>query len=403
MPDKAMTNGDFDLNIIEEAKGFIKKLLQNELSDQWLFHNYNHAKDVAEVAVSLGKMAELEDSELEVLELAAWFHDTGYVKGREGHEAESVIIAKEFLKERRYDEENIEQVSRLILSTDVKKETTSFLEGILHDADLSHLGRKRFFRMGELLREELKVAENEKFTELEWQRKQYDFLMDHTFITSYAQKVFGSRRNKNIQKQRDSILNVEKVNRRLQTGKDLGRGIDTLYRSNYRNHINFSAIADGKANMMISINTILISVIVTLSGASFSVFEGLHIESLRFTIPIIILLLGSLVSVFFAVMSARPKVTEKKVTKKNVKRKDITLLYFGNFLEVTKEEFTAHLAELKNNQQELYDSMSKDLYNLGLVLKEKYRLLSISYTAFIIGITLSVVGFLLIFLVTNLH
>ncbi|TRX60537.1 HD domain-containing protein [Fulvivirga sp. M361] len=403
MSDKTSTSNELDLDIVEEAKSFVKKLLQNKTSGQWLFHNYNHAKDVAEVAVELGGMARLEESELEVLELAAWFHDTGYVKCREGHETESVTIAKEFLNERHYDKEKIEQVSQLILSTDIKKEASSLLEEILHDADLSHLGRKRFFRIGELLRAELEAIENKEFTELEWQKKQYDFLINNTFITTYAQKAFGSRRNKNILKQRDNILDAEKITRRLQTGKDFGRGIDTLYRSNYRNHINFSAIADGKANMMISINTILISVIVTLSGASFSVFEGLQLESLRFTIPIFTLLLGSLVSVFFAVMSARPKVTEKKVTRKKMKRKDMTLLYFGNFLEVSQEEFTRHLTELKNNQKELYDSMSKDIYNLGLVLKEKYRLLSISYTAFIIGITLCVIGFLSIFLITNLQ
>lgn len=389
-------------SIIDESKAFVKDLLKEESLGRLLFHNYNHASEVAEAAVSLGESLQLKDDELEMLELAAWFHDTGYTEGREGHESISVKIASNFLQERNYDKDKINTISRLILSTDVAKEPTNPLEEVLHDADLAHIGRKRFFRRGELLRAELEITENSQFSELEWQQKQYDFIINRTFITLAGQKEFGKRRAKNIKKQRDNIVSAKKITRRLNTGKDLGRGIDTLYRSTYRSHINLSSIADGKANMMISINTILISVIVTFSGASFSMFEGGgELPSLRFTIPILILLVSSLFSVFFAVMSARPKVTEKEVSKGKVKKRDVSLLFFGNFLEISQEAFTKHLGELKNNQEELYDSMSMDIYNLGLVLKEKYRMLSISYTIFIIGITLSVVGFVGIFLFTN--
>ncbi len=389
------------VDIIKESKSYVKKLFKEELSVNSSFHNYSHAREVAEVAQELGEKAELSEEDLEVLQLAAWFHDTGYIKGREQHESESVNIATDFLQTKGYEEDKIKLISKLILSTKLDQEPSSFLEELLHDADLAHLGIKQFFSKGELLRAELENVENESYNELEWQNKQYNFLINHAFITVHAKEKFNKRRAKNIRKQRDKIIDAKKITRRLRTGKDFGRGIDTLYRSTYRNHINFSSIADGKANMMISINTILISVIVTFSGASFSMFEGVELPSLRFTVPILVLLVSSLVSVFFAVMSARPKVTEKDVSRKKVKKRKVSLLFFGNFLEIDQENFISHLAELKNNQQELYDSMSMDIYNLGVVLKEKYRLLSISYTVFIIGITLCVVGYIGIFLFTN--
>ncbi|MEM9856027.1 MAG: Pycsar system effector family protein [Bacteroidota bacterium] len=389
-------------SLIQEAQCYVKDLFKEKGSDQLLFHNYRHVKDVADMVTELGMEAKIKTSDLEALELAAWFHDVGYIEGRVDHEARSAKIASEFLRKHDYSPEGIKLVNRLIKSTDVKVEPQGQLEEILHDADLYHLGKKRFFRRGELLRAEIETTENKNFTELDWERKQYNFLINHPFLTVEAQKLLGRRRIKNIKKQRENIVSAKKITRRLQTGKDLGRGIDTLYRSTYRNHINFSSIADGKANMMISINTILISVIVTLSGASFSVLQDFKLASYRFTIPILVLLLGSLISVFFAVMSARPKVTEKNVSKKKVKKRDVSLLFFGNFLEISQENFIDHLSELKNNQKELYDSMSMDIYDLGIVLKEKYRLLSISYTAFISGITLCVLGFLAIFLVTNM-
>ncbi|MEJ2006303.1 MAG: DUF5706 domain-containing protein, partial [Cyclobacteriaceae bacterium] len=218
--------------------------------------------------------------------------------------------------------------------------------------------------------------------------------------TREAKERFDKRRAKNIEEQRESIVKAGKLTVRKKSGKEFGRGIDTLYRSNYRNHINFSSIADGKANMMISINTILISVIVTFSGASLSV-EGFIIERFRYTIPILVLLLGSLCSVLFAILSARPKVTTREVNMDEVKDNKISLLYFGNFLGIPLEDFIAYLQELKMDQERLYDSMSIDLYNLGIVLREKYRLLSISYNIFMIGLTVSVLAFIIIFVVTN--
>ncbi|MDX1629635.1 MAG: DUF5706 domain-containing protein, partial [Fulvivirga sp.] len=212
---------------------------------------------------------------------------------------------------------------------------------------------------------------------------------------------YNKRRVKNIKKQRKHIVKAKKVTTRQKTGKDLGRGIDTLYRANYRNHINLSAIADGKANMMISINTIMISVIVTLSGASLSISKSYIIENLRFTVPIFILLLGSLASVVFAVLSARPKITTKEIKKEQIKKNKISLLYFGNFLNIPKKQFVSYLNNLKADQERLYDSMSIDLYNLGQVLNEKYRLLTISYNIFMIGLTLTVIAFIFIFVYTN--
>ncbi len=386
--------------IVDKAESFVLDLFRKDLNPDMQYHDTAHTTEVVEVSEQLAGKRGLKSEDLEVLLLAAWMHDTGFTRTYDGHEDQSVEIADSFLTAQSYDEDKKQRVLELIRSTVPDAPSTSLLAQILHDADISHMGRKRFFRKGELLRIELENMQQQKWSELEWEEKQYEFLTRNDFITPEAIEIFGARRTKNIKKQRQNILKARKDVSRKQTGKDFGRGIDTLYRTNYRNHINFSAIADGKANMMISINTILISVIVTLSGASLSI-EGFTVERFRYTIPILVLLLGSLCSVLFAVLSARPKVTEKKVDMDDVKDAKISLLYFGNFLGIPKNEFLSYLSKLKEDQQRLYDSMSIDLYNLGAVLKEKYRLLSISYNIFMIGLTVSVVAFIVIFIFTN--
>ena len=112
----------------------------------------------------------------------------------------------------------------------------------------------------------------------------------------------------------------------------LGRGIETMYRATYRNHINLSSIADAKANMMISINAIIMSVIITIVGSGFT-FSGLEFyQYIRFTVPMTILLISSLISVVFAVLSARPNVTKKNVSEQKIREKKSSILFFGNFV-----------------------------------------------------------------------
>lgn len=388
-------------NLVNQAKDFVTGLFEKKLPNDLLYHNWSHTYEVVQVAEMLADKSDLSERELETLLIAAWFHDTGYIDTYQNHEEESLKYVDDFLSDKDYDEEGKKEIYQLILSTKVDQKPTSKLEQLLHDADLAHLGRKRFFRVGELLRVELENYLDESYTEHEWAKEQYRFITSNDFITEAAKIEFGNRRAKNIKEQRDNIVKSEKITTRANTGKDLGRGIDTLYRTNYRNHINFSAIADGKANMMISINTIMISVIVTLSGASLSVSKTYIVDNLRFTIPILILLLGSLASVIFAVLSAIPKVTSKEINQKKLDEGKLSLLYFGNFLGIPKQGFVDYLKKLKADQEELYDSMSVDLYYLGEVLQEKYKLLTISYNIFMASLILTVLAFISIFIYAN--
>jgi predicted metal-dependent HD superfamily phosphohydrolase len=387
--------------ILKEAEDYINNLFKKYLSQRYLFHNHMHTMDVVKAADELADKNSLSGEDKELLVLAAWFHDSGLIDNYEEHEEASARRAEDFLKDRNYPAEKIEKVKALIISTSSENPPKNLQEEVLHDADIAHIGKKGFFRKGELLRVETENFLNKSYTELEWQKNQYDFLINNDFITQPAKESYEKRRSQNIKKQRNNIHKARKVTTRKKTGKDFGRGIDTLYRANYRNHINLSAIADGKANMMISINTIILSVIVTLSGASLSLSEGMSIANLRFIMPILILLLGCLASVVFAIISARPKVTEKEIDMEEVKNNKTSILYFGNFLRIPKEDFVMHLRQLKQDQKLLYDSMSMDLYSLGHVLKEKYRLLKISYNLFMVGLVASVLTFIFIFFYTT--
>lgn len=397
MSNTVKTASDTVLNIRER----VFDLFKADLAEDFVYHSFQHTQNTAEVCGEMADYYQLNKEQKESLLLAAWLHDTGFTESYQDHEEISCKIAKKWLQQEDYPAEKIEQVLELIRSTHHKHEAQGLLQEILHDADLAHLGQKEFFDRSDLLRMEWERVLNLKFSNTQWQKKQLEFLVDHHFLTSYAEVEYGARLEKNLKKQRKRL---KKSRRRREKDKiksrKLGRGIETMYRSTYRNHINLSSIADAKANMMISLNTIIMSVIITVVGSGFAFGGGLF-ESLRFTVPISILMIGSLIAVIFAVVSARPEVTKKKVDLQRIKNKKSSVLFFGNFTNLPLPKFLRNMQELKSDRDLLYDNMSIDIYHLGKVLDRKYHLLRISYTIFISGLTLAVISFLALLVYTN--
>jgi predicted metal-dependent HD superfamily phosphohydrolase len=372
--------------------------LLQKLDHSFVFHNYDHAGEVAEVAAELANAAELSESKQQALVLAAWFHDTGYTVSRTDHYAASARLAGEFLEQEKADSKLRERVPKLIESLDAQQPEGE-LSALLHDANISYLGRKRFERRSSLLRLEEEHQRGKAFTLIEWQERMLERLVQTRYFSQEAHAEFSKRLNKNLASLKRDLRKGQRAAIRKKTGKDFGRGVDTVYRVTLRNHINLSSIADGKANMIISINTLVLSILITVASAGFSVTNIGTSGNLKFLIPIVVLMLTSLLAIIFAVLSAIPKVSGQEFSIEDVRQHKVSLLYFGNFLKLDKDEFVGYLRDLKSDQEILYDDLSRDLYNLGAVLRKKYRLLSIAYRLFVGGLALSVVTFLFTFFV----
>lgn len=387
-----------ETSLLTAAETAVYQLLAEHLPPRYVFHDFNHAKATAAIAAELTAEANLPEATRNALIVAAWFHDVGYTEGEERHEQRSAEQAKQFLKP--FPETVIDHalVEQLILSTMPGQKPESKLEQWLHDAHYSFLGRKRFERRGQLLRLEEEAISGKNYTTHEWERRLLELQLDTKFLTPEAHEEFASRKNKNIAEQRDKIRKARKTTVRKKTGKDFGRGVDTVYRVTLRNHINLSSIADGKANMIISINTLVLSILITAGSAGFSISPSNFEENLEYILPVLLLMVTSLMAITFAVFSAIPKVSGQDFTDEDVKKHNVSLLYFGNFLSLPKEQFVGYLRDLKEDQEVLYDDLSRDLYNLGLVLKKKYRLLTYAYRTFVGGLVLSFLVFVFTFL-----
>jgi hypothetical protein len=171
------------------------------------------------------------------------------------------------------------------------------------------------------------------------------------------------------------------------------RGLQTFFRSNYRSHLNLSAIADNKANIMISINTILVSVLISLLT-----YKNITETQPKIIMPVIIFLMTGLTSLIFAILSVRPKVTSLVHRHMPPQERPRNLMFFGNFVHLTLPEYEAAMDELLRSSELVYGNMSRDLYHLGKVLDKKYKLLTVSYHIFMIGFAATVISFLILLL-----
>lgn len=384
--------------IVKDAADYVFNLFKDKLPGDYVYHNYNHTAETAKACKKLSKSYNLTSRDYEVLMLAAIFHDTGYITTYDNHEAESVKFMKEYLTGN-YSEEDISEIESLIISTKYRTVPDGSLQEILHDADYINLGTKNFDHRADLLRIEWERILQKTYTEEEWAQIQLQFLLDTQFKTEDAVLKYNEQKEMNILKQRAKIdkfaKESNKANNKAKPVKD-GRGIETLYRSVYDYHISLTSIADNKANMMISINTIIISIVITLFGTGFTFSSQSQFASVRFVFPMAFLLLTSLLAVVFAILSARPNVTTKE--KYELTKKDSSILFFGNFAQLQLREFVDKIKELKQQKDELYESMSIDIYYLGSVLIKKYNFLSWSYNIFMFGMVICAVGFVVIML-----
>jgi predicted metal-dependent HD superfamily phosphohydrolase len=385
-------------DIVRKAGDYVFKLFKEKLSRKLVYHNYKHTFETVKEAKSLGEAHQLSSEELEVLQLAAWFHDTGYIDTYIGHEEKSVERATVYLQKQGYPADCLAKVNECIMATKNGVPAKSLLEDILVDADMANVGKDTFFSSAELLRVEWEIFLDRSYTNSEWAQFQLDFLLSMNYRTEHAQRKFAERLGLNIQEQRNVLekeaKKAEKKEKKQETLAQPKRGIETMFRSTYRVHINLSAIADQKANMMISLNAIIMSVIITYLGAKTSVLGSEFARNPVLFIPVGLLLLTTLGSLIGAILSAQPEVTSRSVDKKSLDTNRSSILFFGNFTKLPLEDFQKGMKEIMMEKDSLYTNMVTDIYYLGDVLSRKYQMLRLSYTIFMFGLILTVLSFI---------
>ncbi|MDQ6814809.1 MAG: DUF5706 domain-containing protein [Bacteroidota bacterium] len=392
-----------DYNLIsKKVEAHVTQLFERTLQPKLCYHNLAHTQRVVNRAKEIANHYNLIESDMVVLVVAAWFHDTGYLFDEVAlHEEKSAQLMREFMKECLPDDDLINSIEECIMATKAAAKPANLLQQILVDADTYNFGTKELDTTNKQVYDE-HVSRNGYMSKKEWNRQTIKMLENHHYYTSYTKELLMDKKKKNIKKLKKSVEEdteetppavVDKQT--VKAANNLTtKGIQTMLRLTSENHMRLSDMADGKANILISVNAIIISVIL-------SVLMRRLQEDAYLTIPTILFLSSSVCTIVVAILATRPKVSAGTFSDQDIDTKKTNLLFFGNFYKCTQEEYEKAMSKMMVDSEYLYGSLVKDIYQLGVVLARKYRLIRWAYNIFMFGIIISVIAFAIAVIISN--
>ena len=165
--------------------------------------------------------------------------------------------------------------------------------------------------------------------------------------------------------------------------------VDNILRLNHGNQMRLGLMADAKANIMITVASIVFSITIA----------NLDNEVMKW--PLLAFALGSFFSLLFAIFAIIPSTDYPKIKGSNEIDRDSPLfnpLFFGHFAHLPIEEYKEDYANTLMTDDKVYDAMAGDIYGQGKVLAlNKYKFLKWSYTSFLWGMS----GAIIVFIVQN--
>ena len=386
--------------LVKKYRAKAEEILNKRISSQLVYHSIDHTRSVVKVFMEIAGANDLSDREIELGAIAAWFHDTGYCKGTRSHEEKSITLFDENTDSGDFTDDEIKVIHQLILGTRMPQKPVTTLEKSLCDADLHHVGTKSFFEKSDMLKKEIEYDTGRQITKERWNRDSYYFLQEHDFFTEYARNKYAEQKEANIHTLRSKVKEFDKQDKHIKSLESKlkklndkllqkpSRGIETMFRITSRNHLQLSGMADRKADIMISINTIVISVVISASAGRVAEYPNLML-------PIVVLILVCLATIVLSVLATRPTVSEGKFSRNDILNKKTNLLFFGNFHGMDIEDYQWGVSEMMKDADYLYSSLTRDVFYLGKVLGKKYRILRAAYTTFMIGFVISVLLFII--------
>lgn len=383
------------MNLPDTIKDFVFQVYKDHFSKDFLFHNFSYTTRALESLELLLKEHSVFDEETVVyLKAACWFHATGFYKDFETGGETSIGIAKDFLKEQGWPSKSVDVVTNYIKATSANAGPKSEEEKIIHDAARFYYADTNFKEVQKLWKEELSLTRNIEYSNEEWFALLSGIFRDFFFYTPVAGKLWEVAINSNylyVQKQHTKGDKRSKKEQ-IEVDKQTERGKDTVFRIVIKNHMTLSENADRKAHILLSVNSIIISLLLS------RLFPKLDSPSNAYLYtPTIVFIVFTVVSIILSVIATRPRVTSGRFSKEALMNRKVNILFFGNFYRMNLKDYEDAMDIVLSDGERIYNSLIKDLYYLGKVVAKKYLILQWAYGVFMLGIILSSILYIVYF------
>ncbi|TCC97064.1 phosphohydrolase [Pedobacter hiemivivus] len=380
--------------ILDQLRTHVASLFQAHKDERFVYHNLHHTEQVVENAVRIANHYQLSDRDFFIVMAASWFHDMGYLFDCTQHEVRGESIAAQFLAEKEVDKDTIALVGGCIMATKMPQSPVGLLQQIVCDADLFHLGSDSFKERNKLMRKEVAAFCNKEIDKNDWRIKTIALFKAHHYHTDFCQQLLNDKKAQNLAEMENKLISPAEggttavsTTGKTKKGEEPKRGVETMFRISSTNHQRLSDMADNKAHIMISTNSIILSVILSL------LLRKLE-DNPHLIIPTLLLLIVCVVTMVFSILATRPSIPEGVFTPADIEDKKVNLLFFGNFYRMSLSDYQSGMLKMMDDRDFLYGSLIKDVYSQGVVLGRKYRLLRVAYNVFMFGIVAAVLAFI---------
>jgi hypothetical protein len=372
--------------IIVATEAFVTELLNTKLDSKICYHNLKHTLSVRNFAVQIASLSGISPEEQEIAELACLLHDTGITEIYQNHEPASARIAQEFLSQHQYSADKIEQVQACILVTNPAAVPQGLLQEIVRDADYGHLGSEDYSDQLDNLRQEWQDILGRQETDHDWYQLNLDFVKKHEYYTPAAKMMFVAMKELNRKKLKKWLTEGRKTKSNEAASRVSiveSRSSQMMFKTALRNHMDLSNLADNKANIMLSVNALIITIAMPVLANQLK-------QHPEYIIPFIMILGTCLSSMVFATLATVPMKMTGLTDVDTIKAGRSNLFFFGNFYSMNFEDYKFGIQEVTSKEENLEESIMRDLFFLGKSLGRKYRQLRICYIIFMIGMVASV-------------
>jgi predicted metal-dependent HD superfamily phosphohydrolase len=411
----------------KKVQDHVQSLFHSQKDKTFFYHSLAHTQGVVKAASQIANHYQLNEKDFFIVTTAAWFHDAGYFSDPKNHETKGAEMAGTFLKTHGLDEETIQTVVNCVLATRMPYNPKTKLEEIVCDADLFHLGTDDFPENNKLMRKEAETRKGISISKDEWRKGTIRLFEMHHYFTDYCQLLLNDKKKETLdklknkaaekeQKPKDNPKQPGKINQPEETTPAIplipvpgdvvavmpetanpkkkkeeknsrpDRGIETMFRITSGNNQRLSDMADNKAHIMITVNSIILSAIISLLLRKLDEYAYL-------AWPTYLMLTISVLTIIFSILATRPSLPSGKFSQADIDEKKVNLLFFGNFYRMSLDDYTLGMLQVMSDRDFLYGTLIKDVFSQGVVLGRKFRLLRISYNIFMYGLIVSVLAF----------
>jgi predicted metal-dependent HD superfamily phosphohydrolase len=396
--------------LLRDTAQYIKDYYDTSFSDQYSFHNYTRTVNIVRTCDVLAVQMNTEEHDSKIAHLASWFLETGYSLDYNDYQVKSVELAKKYLQGKGISDEAIGEIEECILSTCMPQQPVSVAAQLVCDAGMYHFGEKATRPEIDALRNEYADILKIEFSDEDWTREKIKMVTNHFYFTKVARNMFQKRKYKRLagyQKKLELLQTVgkekeedifpspditQKIKESAEEYIKTERGVETFFRVSQRRHMDLSKNAHDKASLLISINSIVISIFLSVLITKLD-------ENRYLLLPTLLLVLTCSLTIILAIISTRPRLINRNSKNRPAGDNEINLLYFGDFSTLSLAEYKKMMETTYKSKSAVYESLSRDIYYQGIILNWKFKYVNIAYNIFLYGFITTVISFIIAFVV----